>query len=263
MRIIPETKTPHYPAPVALADSVRVEGAHQIQAHSHDRAQLIHSREGRLVVEIGSRAWLVTPQTALWIPAGSVHTVTACESVHYVSLFVDDKVAQGISNKVQSVLMQPLLQQLALSAAEFSLTIEADSTEARIIEVILDQLRAIESCELVLPLPIDKRLEHEVAKLIRQPTRSQAVQAIAKKANMSVRTLERVFKKETAMSFKQWRCRLLVLRAIELLRLAYPVKVVALELGYQSTSAFISMFKSIMNETPAAYTAGLAKEAIS
>jgi len=241
----------------AVAESVWIEGAHRIPVHQHERAQLIHSCDGPIVVELGPTSYLVTPQSALWIPAGIPHAVHAEASVQYVSLFIDNNIANEISTTVQSIRMQPLLQQLTLTAAEFKQSIELGAPEQRIVDVIIDQLRTLEVCKLVLPLPFDKRLESVIAKMINSPSRALTLQVVADQSNMSARTLERVFKKETGMSFKMWQQHLLVIRAIDRLRDGLPVKSVAIEMGYQSTSSFISMFKRIMDITPASFIAGI------
>lgn len=69
----------------------------------------------------------------------------------------------------------------------------------------------------------------------------------------SKRTLTRLFPAQTGMSFRSWRQQRRLLRALELLASGHNVTVVAQELGYENTSAFISMFRRCLGETPARY----------
>ena len=55
------------------------------------------------------------------------------------------------------------------------------------------------------------------------------------------------------MSFRSWRQQRRLLRALELLGLGDRVSKIALELGYDSTSAFIAMFRRCLGTTPARY----------
>jgi AraC-like DNA-binding protein len=59
----------------------------------------------------------------------------------------------------------------------------------------------------------------------------------------SSKTLSRYFIDETGMTFGQWRQQAKILRAIEMLASELPVTTIALELGYETTSAFVAMFK--------------------
>ncbi len=237
----------------AIAETVWVEGSHRIVAHQHDRAQLIHSLVGNLVVEVEEQAFLITPETALWIPAEVQHAVFAQESVHYCSVYVNQTMASDLAGQVHRVYMRPLLQQLAISAARFSKANTLSEQQSRLLEVLVDQIRAIEPCELVLSLPRDRRLTRVVPRLIAKPSLNDDLMTIASEANISARTVERIFKKETGFSYKQWQQRLILLRAIALLKRGTPVKVIAIELSYQTSSAFIAMFKRIMKHTPSQY----------
>lgn len=238
----------------ALAETVLVEGAHQVMTHQHPHAQLIHCTVGVLIVELEGQAYLVTTKTALWIPPETKHAVFANDSAHYCSVFVSKEMASRISDHVQTIAMKPLLKQLALTAAEFTDMIEKDSSESRVLDVLIDQLQEIRACELVLPLPVDKRMTLALRSLIANPSLEIDAEKIAEQANMSKRTMERIFKKETGFSFKRWQQRLLIIKAIELLNNDISVQTIAMELGYQSSSSFIAMFKRILNKTPTQYT---------
>jgi AraC-like DNA-binding protein len=55
------------------------------------------------------------------------------------------------------------------------------------------------------------------------------------------------------MSFGAWRRQLRLLRSLERLASGEAVTSVALSLGYESTSAFIAMFRRSLGCTPARY----------
>ena len=58
------------------------------------------------------------------------------------------------------------------------------------------------------------------------------------------------------MAFGQWRQQVRILEALKQLAMHEPVTTLAIELGYESPSAFISMFKKALGKTPGQYFAG-------
>jgi AraC-like DNA-binding protein len=69
------------------------------------------------------------------------------------------------------------------------------------------------------------------------------------------RTLARLFLAETGMSFRHWHQQVRLLEALRRLASQEPVTTVALDLGYDSPSAFIAMFKRALGMTPGQYFA--------
>ncbi len=69
----------------------------------------------------------------------------------------------------------------------------------------------------------------------------------------TARTLARRFRLETGMSFGQWRQQVRILAALRMLGVKKPVTTVAFELGYDSPSGFIAMFKKTLGCTPGRY----------
>lgn len=67
---------------------------------------------------------------------------------------------------------------------------------------------------------------------------------------MSNRTLSRLFIKELGINFSDWRIRLKLLEAIKRLGEKQPLKEIAFDVGYETTSAFICMFKKRIWTTP-------------
>ncbi len=57
------------------------------------------------------------------------------------------------------------------------------------------------------------------------------------------------------MTMAEWRQRLRMLRAVQLLAEGQPVTAAALAVGYSSVSAFIAVFKKEFGATPGRYAA--------
>lgn len=69
---------------------------------------------------------------------------------------------------------------------------------------------------------------------------------------MSERNLARLIVKETGLSFRQWRQQLQLIMALQGLVKGDTVQKVAHTLGYDSTTAFITMFKKGTGQTAGA-----------
>ncbi|MGA7826924.1 MAG: helix-turn-helix domain-containing protein, partial [Geobacteraceae bacterium] len=63
----------------------------------------------------------------------------------------------------------------------------------------------------------------------------------------------RLFVRETGLTFGAWRKRLVLQEAIERLGTGQNITRVAFDLGYQSLSAFIAMFRQALGASPGQY----------
>lgn len=84
--------------------------------------------------------------------------------------------------------------------------------------------------------------------------------AWADKFAMSERNLARLIVKETGLNFRRWRQQLQLIIALRLLVGGQNVQQVAESLGYDSTTAFITMFKKALGTTPGRYLKTLADD---
>ncbi len=130
-----------------------------------------------------------------------------------------------------------------------------DPARGRLLGVLLDQLEALPAIPLQLPLPRDPRAARVAAWLREHPDSPGLLKQVARRAGGSVRTVERLFRAETGMTFGKWRQQLRLLHALRLLAAGRSVTAVALEVGYDSPSAFIAMFRSALGTTPGRYFA--------
>lgn len=221
--------------------------------HRHLRAQLVHASEGVMTVTTAGGAFVVPPARGVWMPAGMEHRIDARTTVAMRTLYVGAPHTAGLPHAVCVVQVTPLLHELILAAVAGGNDYARDSAQARLVAVILDQIRALPVAPLSLPTPQDARLRRVTDALRADPARALGLGGWARLAGASERTLARLFERETGMSFRAWRQQLRLLRALELLAAGAPVTRVALDLGYESTSAFTAMFRRVLGTTPTAY----------
>ena len=231
-------------------------GPHRVGGHSHPRAQIIYQTSGvyRVTTELGS--WVVPPNQAIWIPSDIYHEAFTNGSATALMLFVDRSYTDSLPQDCMVVGVSRLLAELLIRAVQYGNHYPDSGKEARLVEVMLDEFRSLEPAPLRLPLARDKRLRRLMNLLLEKPADERDLDELGALCGASGRTLARLFRKETGLTFAEWRKQLRLLEAIDLLGQGHPVTKVAFDLGYQSASAFIAMFRRSQGVCPGQYRNG-------
>lgn len=221
--------------------------------HHHRRAQLVYASSGVMTVTTQLAAYVVPPQRAVWVPGGVDHCINAHNAVAMRTLYIEPEVTASLPADVCVLQVTPLLRELIITLVAAEPDYMPDSPQSRIIAVILDQIGVQPVASLALSMPTESRVLRVAQSLIVNPADSRDLGAWAKSVGASKRTLGRLFTAQTGMSFQAWRQQLRLLRALELLAMGNNVTTIALELGYDNTSAFIAMFRRCLGMTPKRY----------
>lgn len=224
--------------------------------HSHFRAQLAYATEGIMRVSTTEGRWLVVPQQAVWIPPGVAHQVDTKGPTATRFLYVHPTACAGLPENCSVLGISGLLRELILRVVSFGNDAPLTAAQSRLIAIVPDELRALPPEPLYLPLPQDARLRAITDTLANEPADNRGLTAWAGAAGASESTLARLFIKETNMTFGAWRQRLRLVTAVGRLAEGQSVTVVAYDLGYESPSAFIAMFKRNLGQTPGRYLSG-------
>ena len=102
----------------------------------------------------------------------------------------------------------------------------------------------------LLPILADDRLRAVAARLRADPADERTLAELGAAAGASERTLSRLFRQETGMSFPQWRTQFRLQHALVLLADRTPVTTTALACGWSNPSAFIDTFRRAFGTTP-------------
>ena len=234
--------------------TIELDSIHETDTHRHQKAQLLYVIGGAITVETSNGVWTVPPHCAIWIPSGVAHVARSTGRVTVGSLYIDPALTEALGEGCGILFVQPLLRELLLRfIAGSPLYPEGDTREARLVSVLLDELQAAPLEPLRLPMPTDRRLRRLVETLMDDPALRFTIEEWGARVGASNRTLTRLFQRETGMSFGQWRQQLHVGLALQRLASGQSVMNVAFDLGYESTSAFIAMFRRMLGTTPARY----------
>jgi AraC-like DNA-binding protein len=227
-------------------------GTH-IAAHKHRRHQLVYSMSGLMVVRSEVGRWVVPSTRAIWMPAGMAHAVDCIAEVHMRSLYIEPSFAPQLPAEPFAVQVAPLLRELLQAAILIDGPHEEDSRDGRVVRLMLDELHRMDVLPLHLPEPVDPRLHRICQHIQKHPGDEATLQDWAQALVIDVKTIQRHFASELGMTFGQWRQQARLLAAMERLARGEKVIDVALAMGYDSPSAFTSMFKRQLGQTPAAF----------
>lgn len=224
-----------------------------IPPHRHPFAQLIHAAAGVMTVSTDDGLWVVPPERAVWVPPRVGHSIRMHGAVALRTIYLDSELAPIPGGQCCVVQVSDLLRAAILRAVAFAPAYPETGAEARIVAVILDEIRDARTAPLHLPMPRDPRARRVAEALAEDPGGRRTLPQWARMAGASARTLERLFRDETSLRFGAWRQQARLLHALERLASGESVTGVALRLGFEGPSAFIAMFKRAMGTTPGRY----------
>jgi AraC-like DNA-binding protein len=236
---------------VAWGDSYRA--GEVVASHRHRRAQLLHAVTGVMRVSTAEGSWVVPPHRALWVPPATDHAIRMTGTVSMRTLYVEPTAAASMPQQCRVLSVSPLLREMILRAMELPRLYDTEGAAGRLIALILDEIRLLPALPLHLPMPAEPRLAKICEALSRHPEDGRALEEWGCSAGASGRTLARLFQRETGMSFGAWRQQARLIEALARLGAGEPVTNVALDLGYESPSAFTAMFRRSLGVTPSRY----------
>ena len=248
-----------------LARSERLAPGWAVAPHSHPRSQLLWAVRGVLRVFSADGVWIVPPSHTVWIPGGVPHHTVSETEVEIRNLYVDPSALEGrpalsgsrCSVRLMTGLMREIILRLcSMGGPEGPEGHEGkDSAHQRLCALALDEITALAEAPLHLPGGHDPRLLRVTRHLVANPGDGRSLAELGTMAGASIRTLERLFHGETGLTFRQWRSRLRLLSALELLNRGHSSTEIAHRLGYGSASAFSAAFRSYFGTPPQSFLA--------
>lgn len=221
--------------------------------HVHPRGQLLYAIEGVMIVRSAEGTWVVPPNRAVWLVAGLAHEVRMCGAVKIRTVFVDPAAAPGLPETSCVFTVSPLLRELFVAAMRVPLDYAPQTSDERLMQMLLDQLREVDVLPLHLPMPHDARLKRICQALAARPDDTSTAAQWARRLKVTAKTIHRLFAKETGMTFGEWRQQARLLFALERLARGERIVDIALDCGYASQSAFAAMFRKHFGVPPNAF----------
>ncbi|GBQ29148.1 AraC family transcriptional regulator [Gluconacetobacter sacchari] len=226
--------------------------------HAHERCQLALTVSGVITVTTDAASYILPPNRAIWIPAGTHHQVTTRAAVQFRTLYVDNTLNKW-PDRCHVFETTPLVRALIDEVLQFRFPFPPHGREVRLTSLLLDELDRMPSVGLRISMPSDRRLARVCRALLLDPTDGRDLDHWAIEAGMGRRTFTRLFREQTGMGLASWRQQARMVEAIALLEQGRSVTVAAYDVGYDSPSAFSAAFHRIFGMSPSAYCRGSAK----
>jgi AraC-like DNA-binding protein len=216
--------------------------------HHHPRAQLLYATAGLMMATAEDGTWVVPEGHALWIPPGLPHAVVMHGDVAMCSAYLAVEAIAGFPVRARVIEVSALLAAALVALTGEPVLYDEAGRGGHLAALVLDEIAQAPETRLTLPLPRDARLRRVCLGLIDNPAFDLDLDAWADQAGLSRRTLTRGFRRETGLSFGQWRARARVVRALALAADGRAPRQVAASVGYRSLQALRGRTEALIGE---------------
>lgn len=237
----------------ARASAVRIDvsqNEREAPEHRHRKGQLVMALRGGVTCRVPSGMWMVPPNCGVWVPGGMPHSNVATANARLFFLFIEPGAAE-LPNRCCTFSLSPLVRELIIEMADQSAVVLADAE--LFTTLLLSALSRMQVEELHLPLTDEPRLGRIAAALVDDPSDRSTMAQWAARVALSENSLARLVQQETGLTFGRWRQQMQLIVALRNLAAGATVQQVSGDLGYESVSAFITMFKKALGTSPAKY----------
>ena len=223
--------------------------------HAHPWGQLVFATSGAMHVATDATAWLVPATKAIWLPAGLAHRIAIRGEVAMRTLYVAPTRSGALLAEPAALEVVPLLRELILHILGVGMLSPERPEHARLAGLLVDLLVQARPQDLFLPLPRDARALALATRLQERPDDGRDLALVAGEVGASLRTLQRLFPRETGLTVEAWRQKARLIHGVACLSSGASVTTAALECGYASVGAFITAFRRQFGVTPGRYVA--------
>lgn len=227
---------------------------HDAYTHVHQRGQLTYVEQGYQYFHLGAKTYLVPKNHVIWIPSNQEHRISSeAKTVHLrVALF---KTVPDLAffQQVHVFLAPPVLKEMLLYASKWNQVVDDNPEQALFIQAILRNLPEFcqEKESLHIPVPSHPRLLSVCNYINAHYNTTCKVDELALLAQLSTRSLQRLFKQETGITIQKYSQLIRILKSIELIdNQKYTLSEIALQVGYKSLAAFTASYHTIMKSAP-------------
>jgi AraC-like DNA-binding protein len=224
--------------------------------HSHHRGQLVALSEGLLMVETENERLMFPSGRCGWTPPYYKHAGRSVGGAAGSMVDLHPDLCRGLPKTPCVFNSSELLFAIVHRMVEWDLRQPLDAAKKRLITGLRDEIRQPDQQPLRLTFPREERLAKVADALMGDLGDNRTLDDWADVAGMARRTFMRAFSAQAGMSFGRWRQQARLFAALEMLAQRKSVTEVSLAVGYDSVSAFIAMFRTMLGTTPQIYNRG-------
>jgi AraC-like DNA-binding protein len=226
-----------------------------VPRHRHSLGQLVYAEMGVFMMLTEQGRWIVPPDHAFWVPAGIEHSMQTHGHTSIRALYIKQGLIPNLPGGVRVMGMTALMRSLIEEAVQMPGE-EDPPTDTRgglILALMRDELGRLPEKPLGLPMPAEPKLAALCREFLERPTPHATIDRWADAMAMSRRAFTRAFRRETGLSLSTWRQQACLFAALPRLAAGESITGIALDLGYDSTAAFTTMFRRILGTPPSRY----------
>ena len=225
----------------------------ELDWHQHRRGQFLYASSGVVAVSTPEGAWIAPPERGVWIPGGTPHAVRMVGAVQTRSVLIEPVTCPSLDRGCRTVAVSPLLRQLLVNASELPLEYDEAGRDGLVMRLLVAEIECAPIIPLSVPFPAHTALAERCHAFLEKPRATATIDQWADAMAMNRRSFTRLFRRETGMSFANWRQQACISVALPRLAEGVPVTVIALDLGYDGPASFSTMFKRVLGITPSRY----------
>ena len=252
---MPASQALHSNAPTPyLGETVRPEAGESSAWHTHAFGQITSALSGSMYVGTPDRVHLLCSAMAIWIPPDTRHWLRYGVRNEMIYVDVSREEAQHLGGNCRVVEMTPLLESL-MTATVPAATPERSAAHIATLHTLLRQeFIATTDVPLSVVMPHDRRIIGVARRALEDPGEVGKSGDWLSGVAAGRKTIERLFVVETGMTPARWLRQVRVLHAISRLAAGDKVSMVALDMGYESTSAFSYMIRRTFGVCPSRFS---------
>jgi AraC-like DNA-binding protein len=218
----------------------------------------VYAATGVLAVHTEHGTSIVPANRVAWIPAEFTHQNRAHGDTDMRIVFLTPTLARLLPDHPAVFLASGLAREALLALTgprnyESAVPDYSSTARARLVRVVVDELREAPEQPLQLPEPEDDRLQAITRMLHENPANNATLAELGNAIGASTRTLSRLFRNELGMTFYEWRTQLRIYHALILLADGRDTAQTAYACGWSNPSGFIVAFTTILGTTPGRY----------
>ena len=225
----------------------------ELAEHRHRRGQLLYAANGVVAVSTPQGAWVAPPERAVWIPGGTPHAVRMVGAVQTRSVLSEPSPCPALGGACRVVAVSPLLRQLLLAAAEIPVESDEGGRDGLVMRLLVVEIERAPVIPIAVPFPRHAALAARCHAFLERPRATATIDQWADALAMNRRRFTRLFRRETGMSFAEWRQQACLSVALPRLAAGEPITTIALNLGYDGPASFSTMFKRALGVPPSRY----------
>lgn len=203
-----------------------------------------------------NKIWLIPPTRAIWIPANMLHGISMQRDVVLRTLYIEVPEAAFPMESPHTLEVAPLLRELILHTLDIGTLTPERADHIRLSGLLIDLILGARHEDLMLPLPHDERALKVAHQWHTTPHDNTEIMVLAAQAGVSLRSLQRLFVRETGMSPEAWRRKARIIESAGLLANGSQVTTTAFAVGYESVAAFSLAFREHFGTSPGRYRIG-------